>query len=105
MTRRGLRGTGWPLFFCGLLLVVAHAHAAGPSEDELQEVQTQLARARAVLEHPDVLLEEVHARALSSGLEKTEAALQRYLELSKRGEEAYEAHGSPGRGRGHARGR
>lgn len=85
MIRRGLQDTGWPLFLCGLLLVGAHAHAAGPSEDELQEVQKQLARARAVLEHPDVLLEEVHARALSSGLEKTEAALQRYLELSNRG--------------------
>ncbi|HZI02662.1 MAG TPA: hypothetical protein VEZ71_01505, partial [Archangium sp.] len=48
-------------------------------------MQKQVARARSVLDHPDVLLEDVHSRALSSGLEKTEAALQRYLELSKRG--------------------
>lgn len=85
MTRRRLLDAQRLLFLCGLLLLAARAHAVSPTEDELQEVQNQLSRARAILDHPDLLLEEVHSRALSSGLEKAETALQHYLELSKRG--------------------
>jgi hypothetical protein len=77
--------TGLLCIGCTILLTVP-AHAAGPTPEQVDEVQVRLAQARQALTSPDSLLDEGQRQSLGDSLRKADAALEHYMQLSKQGE-------------------